>query len=373
MEKWTDQLLPPFARRHPRWATAIAVFGFLLYQLPLQISSAWPAWIKDKTIPAWWAEKKPAMSTGLYDWLVIGLYIIPALALGVFVVLIWRATRKLPALSPPLPEPQLLEDSPGQLQIISAQYGIGEKWNDAAPKLKSMISDGRLILADQDYNDLFPPDPKKHVKKKLIIEYSYIGQRFSETTTENAVLVLPSKQALLAASEHSVRSENLAKTEAEDRAKFLYTEIRVSIKKLSQGYVEFTFLVFNGTRSLLLAEKTIDGYLSLEHPKTHEPIRLDRPLVQAQTDDTEPGRYTAITLRQQIVKEIEVLIDTLSLPAAGQVTFSLLDLVIRLRFDDGERIILPLCDAITCTSGIAVGRVVSGAMGGTLPMVGTLH
>jgi hypothetical protein len=168
------------------------------------------------------------------------------------------------------------------------------------------------------------------------------------------------------------RSPNPPKLASEDYARFLYTEMRVDVRQLAQGYIRFSFLVFNGARSLLLAEKNIDGFISYEHPDSHETVRLERPLVQTQSDDTEPGKYTAITLRQQVLPEIvQQIMDTLD--AGKPIVFSLSDLTIKLRFSDDVRVVLPLYEGISCTNGIAVGRIVSGSMGGTLPMIGTLH
>jgi hypothetical protein len=144
---WSDQFVPPLAKRYPRWAAGIAIIAFVVWTLPIGISQAWPAFVKNKTIPEWLAERRwPwASIASSYNWLIGGAYIISVMTLFIFVVLIWLATRKRPMSTEVVPLLSLQEPD-GQLEIVEARYGIGDTWNNATRTLKSMIANKRLVL-----------------------------------------------------------------------------------------------------------------------------------------------------------------------------------------------------------------------------------
>jgi hypothetical protein len=92
----SDQLLPPFARRHPFWAAAMTGLFFLIWTFPVGVSEMWPAFVRDKTIPEWLAERQWSVLTGLYPWLVAGSYLVVLMVFLWFIFLIWRATKLTP-------------------------------------------------------------------------------------------------------------------------------------------------------------------------------------------------------------------------------------------------------------------------------------
>jgi preprotein translocase subunit SecG len=68
--------------------TTIAIVAFVIWTLPIGLAQAWPAFVRDKTIPEWLAERRwPGMTPQLYGWLTILFFI-------VLIVLVLIRTRR---------------------------------------------------------------------------------------------------------------------------------------------------------------------------------------------------------------------------------------------------------------------------------------
>lgn len=79
----------------------------------------------------------------------------------------------------------------GRLRIRKAEYSISGKVGlDVTETLERMILDERLDL-DVLYNDIFRPDPWKHIPKQLTIEFTHGLKEFSVTVPENTKITLP--------------------------------------------------------------------------------------------------------------------------------------------------------------------------------------
>jgi hypothetical protein len=79
-------------RRHPVATAVVAVVAFLVWSLPIGIAQAWPAFVRDKTIPEWLAERRwPGMTAQVYFGLTIGFFLTLVVLL---VVLIITSRRK---------------------------------------------------------------------------------------------------------------------------------------------------------------------------------------------------------------------------------------------------------------------------------------
>jgi hypothetical protein len=78
-------------RRHPVATAVIAILVFAVWTLPLGIAQAWPAFVRDKTIPEWLAERRwPGMTAQLYGWLTIVFFF----ALAALLVILIRISRR---------------------------------------------------------------------------------------------------------------------------------------------------------------------------------------------------------------------------------------------------------------------------------------
>ena len=79
----------------------------------------------------------------------------------------------------------------GALEIVKAEYGEGNRWQDVTAVLSQQIS-GNSVKLDVN-NATMGGDPAPAVRKSLRVDYSYQDQRRSVTVAENAQLVLPER------------------------------------------------------------------------------------------------------------------------------------------------------------------------------------
>jgi len=78
-------------QRHPVAAAIIAIAAFVVWTFPIGIAQAWPAFVRDKTIPEWLAERRwPGMNAQVYGWLTIIFF----LALVILLVVIIIVSRR---------------------------------------------------------------------------------------------------------------------------------------------------------------------------------------------------------------------------------------------------------------------------------------
>lgn len=74
------------------------------------------------------------------------------------------------------------------LKIIKALYGIEGQSKDITQKLQNLITGDRLITVA---NNSFVGDPVPGIKKLLIIDYEYKGEKLSKKFSENEAVILP--------------------------------------------------------------------------------------------------------------------------------------------------------------------------------------
>jgi uncharacterized membrane protein len=83
-------------RRHPVATAIIAIAAFVVWTLPIGIAQAWPAFVRDKTIPEWLEERRwPGMTAQLYGWLTI-VFFLALLILLVVIIIISRRRETSP-------------------------------------------------------------------------------------------------------------------------------------------------------------------------------------------------------------------------------------------------------------------------------------
>ena len=126
-------------QRHPVAAAVIAIVCFVVWTLPVGIAQAWPAFVRDKTIPEWLAERRwPGMTAQLYGWLTIVFFLALAILLVVIVVISKRkGASHQPAstteASPPQPESSS-EDLTKRIEELEHEKTALEKARDGAIK-----------------------------------------------------------------------------------------------------------------------------------------------------------------------------------------------------------------------------------------------
>jgi hypothetical protein len=59
------------------------------------------------------------------------------------------------------------------VEIMSAGYGVGARWNDVTEKIREQVKKGQLHFYAE--NDDYGPDPYPHVKKILCVVYRRDG------------------------------------------------------------------------------------------------------------------------------------------------------------------------------------------------------
>jgi uncharacterized membrane protein len=98
MSNITDQKHPPSEsfkfgalRRHPVATAILAILFFVVWTLPIGIAQAWPAFVRNKTIPEWLAEKRwPGMTAQIYGWLTIVFFLALVILLVVLIIIARR-------------------------------------------------------------------------------------------------------------------------------------------------------------------------------------------------------------------------------------------------------------------------------------------
>lgn len=84
---------------------------------------------------------------------------------------------------------------PIKLEIVSAEYGAGDKKKDVTETLRKLAGETPLLaLPSATYNQSFGGDPAPDVVKQLKIKYRVDGKDTEATFAENAVILLPIPQ-----------------------------------------------------------------------------------------------------------------------------------------------------------------------------------
>jgi HEAT repeat protein len=79
-----------------------------------------------------------------------------------------------------------------KVEIVSAEYGAGDKKKDVTKTLQKLATDVQLVsLASPSYSTSFSGDPAPGTPKQLRIQYRINGKADDATFGENAVIVLP--------------------------------------------------------------------------------------------------------------------------------------------------------------------------------------
>ena len=82
--------------------------------------------------------------------------------------------------------------TPVKLEIIKAEYGVGEKIKDVTAILRKHAKNYRIIfLPSTSYNESFGGDPAQGIVKQLKIKYRIDGKEGVVSLNENATIVLP--------------------------------------------------------------------------------------------------------------------------------------------------------------------------------------
>jgi len=82
--------------------------------------------------------------------------------------------------------------TPVKLEIVKAEYGVGEKIKDVTDVLRKYAKNYRIIfLPSASYNQSFGGDPAQGVVKQLKIKYRIDGKEGEVSLNENATIVLP--------------------------------------------------------------------------------------------------------------------------------------------------------------------------------------
>jgi HEAT repeat protein len=82
--------------------------------------------------------------------------------------------------------------APTKVDIIKAEYGVGDKWKDVTEILRRYVGDFPVIvLPGASYNAGFGGDPVPGVRKELKIQYRINGKPGEISLPENATIVLP--------------------------------------------------------------------------------------------------------------------------------------------------------------------------------------
>jgi len=84
------------------------------------------------------------------------------------------------------------EDKPeiGRFELISAKWGISEKWTDVTNICKARSKSGKLYINPNDYLKLFG-EPHANAHKNLIIVYAYRGKVLVEVLVDTQPVALP--------------------------------------------------------------------------------------------------------------------------------------------------------------------------------------
>lgn len=77
----------------------------------------------------------------------------------------------------------------GDLRIISAKYGAGNRWLDVTATLQNLVSNNRLNVKVNNTN--MGADPAEDQKKELVIEWEYQGQRRQSRLREGDYINIP--------------------------------------------------------------------------------------------------------------------------------------------------------------------------------------
>jgi hypothetical protein len=86
-------------------------------------------------------------------------------------------------------ETPLLPSTERDIIILSAKYGVDNRWMDVAPLLRAKVIDKKLRATVS--NDEFGGDPARGLRKQLDVTYSYGGRTYSTSAKEDEVLILP--------------------------------------------------------------------------------------------------------------------------------------------------------------------------------------
>jgi HEAT repeat protein len=82
--------------------------------------------------------------------------------------------------------------TPVELEIVKAEYGVGEKIKDVTAILRQYAKNYRIIfLPGASYNESFGGDPAQGIVKQLKIKYRIDGKEGEVSLNENATIVLP--------------------------------------------------------------------------------------------------------------------------------------------------------------------------------------
>ena len=82
--------------------------------------------------------------------------------------------------------------TPVELEIVKAEYGVGEKIKDVTAILRQHAKNYRIIfLPSASYNESFGGDPAQGIVKQLKIKYRIDGKDGEVSLNENATIVLP--------------------------------------------------------------------------------------------------------------------------------------------------------------------------------------
>lgn len=82
--------------------------------------------------------------------------------------------------------------TPVELEIVKAEYGVGEKIKDVTEILRKHAKNYRIIfLPSTRYNESFGGDPASGIAKQLKIKYRINGKDGEVSLNENATIVLP--------------------------------------------------------------------------------------------------------------------------------------------------------------------------------------
>ena len=82
--------------------------------------------------------------------------------------------------------------TPVELEIVKAEYGVGEKIKDVTAILRKYAKNYRIIfLPSASYNESLGGDPAQGIVKQLKIKYRIDGKEGEVSLNENATIVLP--------------------------------------------------------------------------------------------------------------------------------------------------------------------------------------
>lgn len=141
-------------RRYPVATAVIAVVVFLVWTFPIGFAQAWPAFVKDKTIPEWLEERRwPGMTAQLYGWLTIVFFL--TLVILLVAIIIVSRRRGTPAQTAPAAEQIPAADVEQQSRIKQQEAEIArlqEAGKEAIREIEKFRNEAESNRLKADFN-----------------------------------------------------------------------------------------------------------------------------------------------------------------------------------------------------------------------------